>query len=170
MITMTELLLNANFKSLVIVGIASLVAKEDHRNYRISNLTVLSTLALGLIWITYSHRMHGLANGLSGTLVGFSLLIPFYALGGLTAGDVKWLAALGAWYGPRGILGLFLVSGICLGMLSPCWILASRNSVGRTKNLESAYSSHLRKESLIPYAIPVAISVIAIESTRMLHS
>ena len=166
---MTELLLNADFKSSVIIGIASLVAKEDQRNYRISNLTVLSTLSIGLIWITYCHRMNGLATGLSGALVGFALLIPFYALGGLTAGDVKWLAALGAWYGPKGTIGLFIVSGICLGVLSLCWLLASKNPLGCSRNLETAYSSHLRKESLIPYALPVAISVIAIESARILH-
>ena len=146
-----------------------MVATQDYRNYRITNQSVLITMAIGLTWITYSHRMQGFATGLYGTIVGFSLLIPFYALGGMTAGDVKWLAALGPWYGPKGILGLFVISGIILGLMSLYWMLEKKSAAPPSENIDQIYSSDLRKQYLIPYALAVAISVMAIESIRIFN-
>lgn len=164
---MTDLLSCSDIKSLVIIGLASLVAKEDYQKYRISNLSVLVTLGIGLFWITCNLRLQGLALGMTGSLVGFSLLIPFYALGGLTAGDVKWLAALGAWYGPKGIVGLFLVSGISLGAMSLYWIFRNQTTRICQISIDEIYASNLRNQRLIPYGVAVAISVIGIELIRI---
>jgi len=37
--------------------------------------------------------------------VGFVVFVPFFLLGGMGAGDVKLLAAFGAWLGPGGSSG-----------------------------------------------------------------
>jgi prepilin peptidase CpaA len=47
-------------------------------------------------------------NGLRGMGLGFALLIYFYWLEGRGAGNVKALAALGAWLGPRQTLVFFI--------------------------------------------------------------
>jgi prepilin peptidase CpaA len=66
----------------------------------------------------------GLANGVLGLLLGFSLLFFPYLLGGLGAGDVKALAALGAWLGPTLVLYLFVYMTICGAVIAVgilCW-------------------------------------------------
>jgi prepilin peptidase CpaA len=50
--------------------------------------------------------------------LGFGFLILPYILGGMGAGDVKALAALGAWLGPFGTLYLFCYMAIAGGVMS----------------------------------------------------
>jgi prepilin peptidase CpaA len=45
------------------------------------------------------------------------LLLP-YVFGGMGAGDVKALAALGAWLGPMGVFSVFLYMALAGGLMS----------------------------------------------------
>ncbi len=173
----------------ILIAVVFFVALNDLRQYRISNRSVLATLAAGLAWSASQGSLGGLGQSLLGILVGFLLLIILYAIGGVTAGDVKWLAALGAWYGPKGIVGVFLVSGGILGILS-LGLLAYSSirpvktgwgspSDGMDRNdydvvlatqgmgIDDVYQSRDRRRRMIPYAVPVALGVLLIELVRM---
>ncbi len=50
--------------------------------------------------------------------MGLGLLLLPYILGGMGAGDVKALAALGAWLGPKGIFSVFCYMGLVGGLMS----------------------------------------------------
>lgn len=55
-----------------------------------------------------------------GAVVGLVILLPFYMIGGMGAGDVKLLAAAGSFFGPQAALaaGAFtLVAGAVLGLI-----------------------------------------------------
>lgn len=179
-----------SLKSSIVLALSTLIAWGDLLHYRISNRAVLLTLMMGLVWNASNSLWIGAAMGLLGVLVGFVLLVPFYAMGGVTAGDVKWLAALGAWYGPRGIVGVFLVSSILLGVFCLVSIayryigmvrptpraglaMESRGNLGlgsstiaNKARIDDVYCSADRRSVLIPYAVPVAIGVLMIESYR----
>ena len=179
-----------SLKSSIVLALSTLIAWGDLLHYRISNRAVLLTLMMGLVWNASNSHWIGAAMGLLGVLVGFVLLVPFYAMGGVTAGDVKWLAALGAWYGPRGIVGVFLVSSILLGVFCLVSIayryigmvrqipraglaMESRgilglgsSRIGNKARIDDVYCSADRRSVLIPYAVPVAIGVLMIESYR----
>jgi prepilin peptidase CpaA len=62
-----------------------------------------------------THGLSGLADGFLGMFLGFACLILPYLWGGMGAGDVKALAALGAWLGPKLTLLLFCYMGIAGG-------------------------------------------------------
>jgi prepilin peptidase CpaA len=47
-----------------------------------------------------------------GLLTGFILLFFLFALGAVGGGDVKLLAAVGAWVGPAGVIAIFCVAAI----------------------------------------------------------
>ena len=44
------------------------------------------------------------ASGVGGWLLGAALFFPMFALRGMGAGDVKLLAAVGAWLGPAQVV------------------------------------------------------------------
>lgn len=180
-----------SLKSSILLALTILIARSDLLHYRISNRAVLLTLMIGLVWNASDALWMGAAMGIVGVLVGFLLLVPFYAMGGVTAGDVKWLAALGAWYGPRGIVGVFIVSSILLGVFCLVSIayryiamvrqktprsglaIESRgirglgsSTIGNKAQIDDVYCSVDRRSVLIPYAVPVAIGVLMIESYR----
>ncbi len=76
------------------------IAWGDLRTRRIPNYLTLGTAVAGLAFNFMSHGLNGLADGFLGMLLGFACLILPYLWGGMGAGDVKALAALGAWLGP----------------------------------------------------------------------
>src|SRR5262249_13405449 len=64
---------------------------------------VLSGWGLGLLHsfdvLTSTTGDGGIGASLVGTLLGFALLFPVYAIGGMGAGDVKMQMGFGAWIG-----------------------------------------------------------------------
>ena len=93
------------------------IAVGDLRTRRIPNYLTLGGALAGLGFSWGCHGWPGLWSGLSGLLLGFALLVLPYAKGGMGAGDVKALAALGAWLGPRLTIYLFIYMGISGGVL-----------------------------------------------------
>ena len=91
------------------------IAWGDLRTRRIPNYLTLGTAVAGLAYNFMVHGLPGLADGILGMLLGFALLILPYLWGGMGAGDVKALAALGAWLGPQLTLFLFCYMGIAGG-------------------------------------------------------
>lgn len=100
------------------LAVVLLAALEDLRSRRIPNRLTLPAMLVGLC-------LHGAAGGptglwfsLAGLLTGFGLLILFYVLGGLGAGDVKLLAASGALLGAEGAQSVFIVALVLAGIVS----------------------------------------------------
>jgi prepilin peptidase CpaA len=92
--------------------LACWMAWGDLQSRRIPNYLVLITALSGLGFQFGVQGWPGLAQGLLGLGVGFILMIPFYLKGGMGAGDVKALAALGAWLSPLATLFLFIYMGL----------------------------------------------------------
>ncbi len=95
---------------------------SDLLTRRVPNVLVGLMLFTGLVFqlVTASSLGSGLLMGFGGAGVGFLILLPFYALGGMGAGDVKLLAATGSFLGFDGALiaGVCtLVAGTVLGLL-----------------------------------------------------
>jgi prepilin peptidase CpaA len=94
------------------------IAWGDLRTRRIPNYLTLGTAVAGLAFNVMSHGISGLADGILGMLLGCALLILPYLWGGMGAGDVKALAALGAWLGPKLTVFLFCYMGIAGGVIA----------------------------------------------------
>jgi prepilin peptidase CpaA len=94
------------------------IAWGDLRTRRIPNYLTLGTAVAGLAYNFMSLGLTGLGNGILGMLLGFAFLILPYLWGGMGAGDVKALAALGAWLGPKLTVFLFCYMGIAGGVIA----------------------------------------------------
>jgi prepilin peptidase CpaA len=99
------------------------IAWGDVKTRRIPNYLTLGTAVAGLTYNFLSHGLSGLADGSLGMLLGFACLILPYLWGGMGAGDVKALAALGAWLGPRLTLFLFCYMGIAGGVIAVGYLI-----------------------------------------------
>lgn len=108
----------ANLNLIIPLVLSLWMAWGDVKSRRIPNYLTFGTALAGLGFQAGMHGWSGLASGLGGLFLGFGLLIGFYILGGMGAGDVKALAALGAWLGPSKTLELFICMAIFGGILS----------------------------------------------------
>jgi prepilin peptidase CpaA len=97
---------------------AGLACAYDLRTRRIPNVLTFGAAGAAVVYHVVESGLIGGAASIGGWLVGAALMVGFYALGGLGAGDVKLLGALGAWLGPVGAVWLVLYTGIAGGVLA----------------------------------------------------
>ena len=95
------------------LGIAAMVWDLGWR--RVPNWLTGAGIAGGLA-CAVAGGWHGIATAAGGAVVGFLLLLPFQLCGGMGGGDVKLMAAYGAFLGPAGILLAGVFAAILGGM------------------------------------------------------
>jgi len=78
---------------------------SDVRFHRIPNRLTLPALLGALLASSWVGATSSPLEAAMGAALGFALLVGPYALGGMGAGDVKALMVLGAWIGPKALLG-----------------------------------------------------------------
>jgi len=154
----------------------------DLQTRRVPNYLTLGSAAAGLVYQWWSHGWPGVGDGFLGIGLGFVLLIFFYWKGGLGAGDVKALAALGAWLGPGQTIYLFIfmaISGVLAivgflwwrgllwGKIRQIWggllnliLLRPHPPISGTKATPG------KKTEGIPYAVAMALGMTALISWR----
>ena len=110
---------------LAAVALATLIASAtDLWKFKVYNALTIPTLLLGLVASAWLGGWEGLASGLLGASLGFGLLVVFYAFGGVGAGDVKLLTAVGAWLGPYMTYQVFVASAFFGGAYALALVLA----------------------------------------------
>src|SRR5688572_2362189 len=92
----------------IALAVGFVACVTDVRSRRIPNVLTFGAAAAALLFHLFVAGTGGLQTAVGGWLVGTVLFLPFFALGGMGAGDVKLLAALGAWLGPRETVWLAL--------------------------------------------------------------
>ncbi|MBI86209.1 MAG: hypothetical protein CMJ81_23680 [Planctomycetaceae bacterium] len=138
-------------------------AVVDIRLHRIPNYLTVPAAVFGLLFHTFFEGRWGILLSLAGLAVGFGLLLLPWLLGGSGMGDVKLLAALGAWLGPTHLLYVFVVSVFLAAVLA----LGVMVKVAATKGVSSVQRNYLAKgrsgkqrsgpQRILPFAVPVAL-------------
>jgi prepilin peptidase CpaA len=90
----------------------------DVRSRRIPNVLTFGAAAAAIVFHAITGQLAGLLQSVEGWLVGAAIFFVPFALGGLGAGDVKLLAALGAWVGPLDALWIGLYTGVAGGIIA----------------------------------------------------
>jgi prepilin peptidase CpaA len=102
----------------IAIGVASIACVTDVRSRRIPNTLTFGAAAAALAFHALAPNGQGVTSTVEGWLIGAALMFPAFALRGLGAGDVKLVAALGAWLGPMNAVWLCVYSMIAGGVLS----------------------------------------------------
>lgn len=105
------------------------IAVMDLRIRRVRNWMVLLGLAAGGAALASGGQPFQVAawNALAGLLAGFAVLLPFYALRWMGAGDVKFGAVAGLWFGLSFDLLLIWTGGSLLAGLHGLLVLSLRH-------------------------------------------
>jgi len=159
--------------SIVAVVTVLSAAVIDCRKRLIPNVITFAAMLAGLAL----HGLHGGWSGLSfsssGLAVGGGLLLFFYLMGGMGAGDVKLLAAVGALVGAEKVFAVFVLTVIAGGVMAASQIALNyslKNIFRRIKNLVVAWSfkNHFRVDdpvnasakNTLPYGVAIAIGTL----------
>jgi prepilin peptidase CpaA len=98
--------------------IALVACVTDIRSRRIPNVLTFGAAVAGLLFHLATGGRDAGFDSAMGYLAGTAIFLPFFLLGGMGAGDIKLLAALGAWIGPHDVLWLAAYTSITGGVFA----------------------------------------------------
>ena len=145
----------------------------DLRSRRIPNVLTFGASVVALVYAGATSGWSGLGIAAGGWLTGAALFFPFFARRGMGAGDVKLLAALGAWLGPLqalsvgvfaamagGVLAIVvsLAHGYLKTALSNVWLIFTHWRVAGVQPVPGLTLTDTRAPRLA-YAVPVAVGL-----------
>jgi prepilin peptidase CpaA len=152
----------------------------DLRTRRVPNVLTATTAVAGVLFHLVWGGTGATIASLGGLAVGFALFFPLFALGGMGAGDVKLMAAIGAWIGPTDAAWTALYAAIAGGVmavsvalargylrtaLENLWTLAVFWRVSGIRPLDGI-TLQSSKSPRLPYALPITAGLFA---TLWLH-
>jgi prepilin peptidase CpaA len=169
----------------IIFGLTTIVllvaTVYDIRFRRIPNWLTFPALVLGIGYHTIIGGFYGLGFSFLGMVVGFGFFFLFYIAGGMGAGDVKLMAALGSFLGPTDVLYAGAYTAIAGGVYALILILArkeNRKAFARygimakalltTGHFASIPENENIKTTPLCYGVAIAAGTIAVLVQRML--
>ncbi|MFL5245741.1 MAG: prepilin peptidase [Gemmataceae bacterium] len=164
----------------VVILAVLISAATDVWKFKVLNILTLPLMASGLLYHSLTHGALGFTWSLLGALCGLGLLLPLYILGGMGAGDVKLMAAIGAWLGLPLTLYVFIASSLAAGIYSLiviCWYRRTEETwinlkiawhristltrhLGSEERIESEVVRQDRRGRIIPFAAMIALGVL----------
>lgn len=158
----------ANFILFIVLVICVVT---DIKSRKILNIITLPAIIAGLILYTVTSGYGGFLFSGKGLIVGLGVLLVPYILGGIGAGDVKLMAAIGAMKGSIFVCSAFLFAAIIGGVIS-FYIIVRRKEL--KSFLQRIFFSlvlfngnkdslNVRKEALapsFPYGVAIALGTL----------
>ncbi|MDQ2914259.1 MAG: A24 family peptidase [Chloroflexota bacterium] len=115
----------------ILVAFVAAVVYTDWRYRRIPNAFTYPVMAIGLVLGAFETVpgevfSKGVLDHVAGLVVGFLIAYPFYAMGGLKAGDGKYLMAVGAMRGLSFLLASAIYGALFGGVIALGFIAVRR--------------------------------------------
>jgi len=117
-------------------------AFDVHLN-RIPNWLTYGGLAVALTLRTILGGWRSLGQGLAGILIGGGILVVFFLVHGMGAGDVKLMAAVGAWMGLHQTLRVLVATALAGGALAVFYMVFYKRVGSTFRNLGKLLRFHL---------------------------
>ncbi|MEH6953578.1 A24 family peptidase [Neobacillus drentensis] len=122
-------------ENIVLIIVLLFCLYTDVKSRRILNIITLPTILIGLTYYFFTQGFEGFLYSGKGLLVGLSLLIIPYLLGGMGAGDVKLMAAIGALMGTSFVFYSFIYTALIGGVIALLLIIKQRGFINSIKSL-----------------------------------
>ena len=145
------------------------VLYTDIRSRLIPNIITLPAICSGILFHFFlSGWSGGALFALKGVLTGGGLLIFLFVLGGMGGGDVKLMAALGAWLGAWAIIKVFIYGAAAGAVIALFLVIFKKKKITMTRvwndlvyfaitGKRVPVSGH---EDGFPYSVPIAAGFI----------
>jgi prepilin peptidase CpaA len=161
--------------AIAVIVLGAAAAATDAATRRIPNALTLGAAVVAAAFAAATGGVHALIWSVAGFAVGLLLFLPLFALRAMGGGDVKLMAAFGAWLGPALVCWVAVYGAIAGGLLA-LPLLIWRGRLGTTLGNMWAIVAHWRREGVkphpvatldnpgavrMPYALPIALGALA---------
>ena len=159
-------------QDVVLVAFVVTIIVTDWRWRRIPNVVTYPTMLVGLALAAIEGLpgqafQSGLLDHAAGLAIAFFISYPIVALGGMKAGDGKFLMAVGALRGTAFLFQAGVYGALIGGIIAVVFIVARRIEAARAGD-DSSFGRVLK--SWIPYGVALglgALAALAVEVSRI---
>jgi prepilin peptidase CpaA len=130
------------------IAVLLIATCTDLHSRRIPNWLVLPFMAAGFLVPAWLHGFNGFVQSLEGFALGALIYGLLSLFGGMGMGDVKLVAAIGAWIGPRQLGTAMLLTAMAGGVMALGWAIAG------------GLKGQVWKSHKIPYAPAIAVGTL----------
>ncbi len=116
------------------VLVALFGAVTDFRSARLPNRLTYSAIIAALVLRTALTGWTGLKSGLIGIGIAGGLFCVLYIVGAMGGGDMKMMAAIGAWVGRTHVLTVLIAIALAGGVLALVSIIFNKNLIQTVRN------------------------------------
>ncbi|MBS4213278.1 MULTISPECIES: A24 family peptidase [Neobacillus] len=158
---------------IIVLGIVLIICLiTDLKSRKILNIVTVPTIIFGFVYSIIISGFNGLLFSGKGFLVGLSLLLIPFILGGMGAGDVKLMAAIGALMGTEFVFYSFIYTALIGGVIGLLLIIKNKgfipllkstlfNLVFLRSNLGEIIISQDKKGRIsFPYGVAIALGTL----------
>lgn len=161
-------------ENILLLIILLICTVTDIKSRKILNIVTFPAILIGFLFYLYTNGYEGFLFSGKGFLVGLGVLFIPFAMGGIGAGDVKLMAAIGTMKGAFFVFYAFLYAAIVGGIIA-LFILIRRKDVkgffARITNSLLLLSFNKSKDSIqvskkdlapsFPYGVAIALGTVA---------
>lgn len=140
-------------------AVASVAALFDIKFRKIPNWLTLGAVALGVAVQVARSGASGLPIALGGAALGLAVLLPFYFIRAIGAGDAKLLAGLGALMGPQVLVSVMIYAAIVGGAISALMLIRQGRLQGVLGAIVTNPLALPRGGAKAPYGVAIASGV-----------
>lgn len=170
-----------NTTALILSALLATAVWFDVRQRRIPNLLIIIGLAVGLLSGALQGGWAELGRHALGAVAGLAILLPFFVLRVLGAGDAKLMAVVGGFTGVFPLLFITLYTFIAGGILALVGLARAGGAIGILETLRNSFiAAALRLHGApapdqpgsgsamgLPYAVAIAAGVAIWLMTRI---
>ncbi|MCE7964672.1 prepilin peptidase [Nitrospirales bacterium NOB] len=156
----------AEIVAAALTGVLVTAMWTDLRSSRIPNSLTFPAMVFALIVHTWFSGGQGLMFSLTGLGAGWALFMVLYVSGSIGAGDVKLMAAVGAFIGPygavvSGVLALMVGGVYALGAMYYQWgvVGASRKLVSAMQGAVSVGGKAWTLDLMLPFRLRYGLAI-----------
>ena len=155
---------------LVLIAVLCKIGFLDFTQQKIRNNGVLLVVALGAAvmivgWLAGEESWR-IGLGVAAALALFCLLMPFWIMGKVGAGDVKFIAAAPLVTG-GGDLFLFSIVLLVAAVLTAFVV---KNPMLLPEGMFRGYIQHLDRKQVVPFGVPISASLILVLLLQIVRS
>ena len=156
-------------ETIILLAVLFVCLITDIKSRRILNIVTLPAIVIGFGYFVFTKGFDGFLYSGKGFLVGLGLLLIPYLLGGMGAGDVKLMAAIGALMGASFVFYSFIYTALIGGVIAILLIIKTNgfkntlksflfNIVLFRSNLGSMLLAKDKKSSIsFPYGVAITL-------------
>jgi prepilin peptidase CpaA len=174
--------LSLSVPALVVLACTAIAAVTDWHSFTIRNAITLPLIASGIIYHAVTGDSVWFVDSVGAACLMAAILFIPYALGVMGGGDLKLMAAIGAWFGTRLTLYVLIASSLVAGLYALVLLLQRGERkrtllnfkvmyykfrslgalLGPDERIETLIGREDRRRRVIPFGVMVALGVIIV--------